>query len=200
MMKGGPFKMPSAAEAEAEKKKRVRALLMLTEPREPRPADDELLYPTRSPATTGSSRAQHAFARARARPRASREIHRRPRRGAGAFSAPTRRRSTRGSRQFLRLLVSLARTPRRSRLTSSRALFAPRSTQAAIKQVKELVETYIPADHLKSRACVVDVSEVRPPLRLSPLPWILPTTQSRDRSRRNLAPDRNGIGIRASRL
>ena len=190
--------MPSAAEAEAEKKKRVRALLMLTEPREPRPADDELLYPTRSPATTGSSRARHAFARARARPRASREIHRLPRRGAGAFSAPTRRRSTRGSRQFLRRL-SLARPPRRSRLTSSRALFAPRSTQAAIKQVKELVETYIPADHLKSRACVVDVSEVRPPPSLPP-PWILPTTQSRDRSRRNLAPDRNGIGIRASRL
>ena len=51
--------------------------------------------------------------------------------------------------------------PTDTRLTSLPS--ASRFLKAAIKQVKEWVESYIPPEHLANHTCVVDVSEVRAP-------------------------------------
>jgi hypothetical protein len=51
--------------------------------------------------------------------------------------------------------------PTDTRLTSLPS--ASRFLKAAIKQVKEWVESYIPPEHLANHDCVVDVSEVRAP-------------------------------------
>lgn len=81
---------------------------------------------------------------------------------------PRTRRPSGPSRQiFLR-----SSTIRPRRLDGPLTAPFPRSRthQAAIKQVKEWVESYIPDAHLANHDCVVDVSEVRalnPPPRIT---------------------------------
>ena len=63
------------------------------------------------------------------------------------------------------LKSSLSRTAIRPTDTRLTSLPSPsRFLKAAIKQVKEWVESYIPPEHLANHDCVVDVSEVRAPL------------------------------------